>query len=124
MAKPTVYISGPISNGDKADQATRETNIATAIRAAEDLESRGFPVYCPHRELREKAKTMGYRPLMQECLRVLRDRTDAIVFLPGWRKSEGAREEDWYVNLLNASRKGRKVIRRYYAVEDLIASFP
>ena len=107
----TVYVSGPISNPDPAIQ---ERNVEIGIGYADLLERAGFKVYCPHRELRPLAEAgTPYRDLMKACLRALKD-CDVAVFLEGWEDSKGAREEHWYVGLLNATRS--KQIER---VEDI-----
>jgi len=123
LRRAWVFLSGPISNGETVTGRAREENIERATLIAESLEEIGFRVYCPHRELRPFAQAgKPYRWLMKECLRAL-TKVEAICMLPGWKESAGAREEHWFVELLNRSRRGVNTVRKYYSVEDLVRSY-
>lgn len=110
-----LYVSGPISNPDPAIQ---ERNVELGIGYADLLERAGYEVYCPHRELRSRAQAGApYRELMKECLKALKD-CDVAVFLEGWEDSKGAKEEHWYVDLLNRTRT--RQIERIYDITTFL----
>lgn len=47
MVRKRIYISGPISNGGKANADERLSNVADAARVAAELIGHGFAVFCP-----------------------------------------------------------------------------
>lgn len=95
----TVYVAGPMSGIDAY-------NVPAFIGAADSLRSRGYRVILPadlnntkHR--RELLRSDGKKPATGETwghwlgmdVRLVADDADAVVVLPGWRKSRGARLE-------------------------------
>ena len=86
-----VYLAGPYSGKDFNEV---EKNIRVAEEAAIKLWDLGYGVFCPHLntahfELKSAASQEAYQTfglgIMGAC--------DAVVMLPGWWYSPGAREE-------------------------------
>ena len=78
-----IYISGPITGVERYWEA---------FEAAEDeLTAQGFIPLSPSR----LPKGMGNGQYMRICLAMI-DSADAVLFLPGWVRSEGARLEKDY----------------------------
>ena len=83
-----VYLAGPYS-GDV------EANIEAARQVAVELWDKGYYVLCPHmnsaffdrycKKATWDAFMLGYLTMLHRC--------DAVVMLPGWRGSRGARIE-------------------------------
>lgn len=86
MAK-TIYIAGPI---------TGVKNYWEAFEKAEDeLSHEGFVPLLPSR----LPKGMTDAQAMRICFAMI-DAADAVLFLPGWEKSKGARLERVYCNYI------------------------
>lgn len=89
-----VYLSGKYS-GDV------ERNIAVARGVAIELWEKHFAVFCPHLNTAnmEIDCRADYQDYIDGDLEIL-SRFDAIIMLPGWRESKGARIEKEYAQRL------------------------
>lgn len=89
-----VYLVGAITNGGLATPQEIEAHIAFAGEVSKALWQRGFGVICPHWNTAWHHQIGGvdHDAYMVGGLEMLR-RCDAVVFLPNWVDSEGAREE-------------------------------
>ena len=96
-----VYIAGPYRG--RTEWEVKE-NILRAEKVAAEFWRRGYAVICPHKN----SSWMG--GLIEDSQwiaagRELVKRSDIIVLLPGWKSSEGAREE-----LREARLQGKEII--------------
>ncbi len=84
------------------------------IRAAEDVAARvwamGMVALCPHANSRHMDGVASDEVFLAGTLELMR-RCDAVVLVPNWRDSEGARAE-----VAEADRLGIEVIGRSYSV--------
>ena len=103
MTRPILYISGPYSAGHGR---TVEDNIAVARRYAVAAANAGWMPFTPH------LNTAGFEIDCPEIshqewldgdlaiLRALSQAGVAVLLLPGWEQSKGARlERDWAIHL-------------------------
>lgn len=84
-----VYTAGPFSGENK------EQNIETARKVAAELWDLGHAVICPHANtahLEQFTRNTEYEDFLRGDLEMI-SVCDALVMLPGWRKSAGASEE-------------------------------
>lgn len=83
-----IYTAGLYSKGNIDD------NIEVARKCAIDLWERGFTVICPHLNTAhfEVDCKVGYEDYMRGDLEIIA-RCDAVVMLPNWELSEGAKQE-------------------------------
>ena len=101
--RPILYLSGPYSAGNGRTVAD---NIAVARRYAVAAARKGWAAFCPH------LNTSGFEVTCPEIphsawlagdlaiLDRLDPATDAMLLLPGWEQSKGARlERDWAIHL-------------------------
>lgn len=86
-----IYIAGPYTVGDTA------RNIKFAAEIAMECWMKGYAVICPHTNTAnfEKMSLLDYDTVMRGCLRMI-DGVDAVVLIPGWTKSRGAKVEKKY----------------------------
>lgn len=82
--KKVVYIAGPITGVDRYWEAFE--------KAESELEAEGFIALTPTR----LPKGLIHAQYMH-IDKAMIDTADAVLFLPGWSKSLGAREEFFYV---------------------------
>lgn len=107
MSKPLVYVSGPLTQGDRA------SNINRAEAATFALIRAGFSVICPHSSARNaEAWTIPHDAWIEQDKPIIR-RCDALYRLEGL--SPGS-DEEWAFASLNG-------IPAYheYELADLIA---
>ena len=103
MTRPILYISGPYSAGNGRTVAD---NIAVARRYAVAAANAGWMPFTPH------LNTAGFEIDCPEIshqewldgdlaiLRALSQAGVAVLLLPGWEQSKGARlERDWAIHL-------------------------
>ena len=88
-----VFIAGPYF-GD-GDYKKIEENIRNAEKYQIQLANRGIGFFCPHNhtehfEKKAKAEEKFYREL---DMLILSKVADAVLAIPGWEKSNGARAE-------------------------------
>lgn len=103
MTRPILYISGPYSPGyGRSTEDNIETARAYAVRAWE----MGWAAFTPH------LNTAGFEHLCTgvehddwldgdlAILSLLKPARAAVLLLPGWEQSKGARlERDWAIHL-------------------------
>lgn len=87
-------------------------NIRLAERYAIEVWNLGYGAFCPHLntahfEVKAKAREDAYRQFDKKMLRAC----DAVLALPGWDESQGAKEE-----ITEAKRLG---LRIYHSLDDL-----
>ena len=101
-----VYISGAYSNGD------REENVARARRVAIELLKRGLTPLCPHTHYHNfDHEGVDYDAIIRADVELLL-RCDAVLMLPGWQTSNGAKIEH--------KRAIEEGIPVFYGVEEIL----
>lgn len=93
-----VYISGPVvGNATSSNiKATIEKNINEAKKYAETLANKGIGFCCPHIhnvELHNKSVTESQRYYYDLDSEFLIRTADALIAIPGWETSNGAKYE-------------------------------
>ncbi len=89
-----------------------ETNIRLAESYSIELWNRGYKVFCPHLntrhfEVKAKAQEQAYKKFDMMMLRTC----DAVLALPNWKTSVGAKEE-----INEANKLGKPV---FYSMDEL-----
>ena len=94
---PIVYIAGPYRASSRWDE---EQNVCRAEVTAHDVALAGAMPVCPHANTRPYfSDAQPARFWLEGTLEILR-RCDAVVMLPTWEQSEGARAERMEAALL------------------------
>lgn len=105
MTRPILYLSGPYT---PANGRTTEQHIAVARTHAEAAWRQGWAAFCPHLNCAGFEVTcpgVSHEEWLAGDLAILSlldPARDAVLMLPGWEGSRGARlERDWaiYLNL-------------------------
>ena len=86
-----VYIAGPYTPADGKEE-TRFENIRLASETGKLLLRLGHTPFCPHTMTAGWEDQCAYDDFLRMDLEWLRA-CDAIVMLPGWQSSRGARRE-------------------------------
>ena len=86
-----VYVAGPYTPNDGREE-TRLDNIRRASEVAQRLLRAGHTPFCPHTMTAGWEETCGYDDFLRLGLEWLAT-CDAILLLPGWESSQGARME-------------------------------
>lgn len=86
---PVIYIAGAYTADDPWNV---EQNVRRAEEACYELEALGASVVCPHTNTRWQDRRTPYEQKLRTTLAALR-RCDAVLFLPAWAMSKGARGE-------------------------------
>lgn len=84
----TIYLSGPISLGDRASEDERNRNARRFKREAKRLRESGYKVIDPT----EVPEQPSWEDYMRFGMRAVAD-ADTIAVLPGWWRSRGSRLE-------------------------------
>jgi nucleoside 2-deoxyribosyltransferase len=79
------YLAGPM-------RGLPDSNYGAFAEARERLRRSGYDVHCPAEGATEPATDDSYAPQMAGCLDAVL-KSDALIVLPGWGKSEGAKVE-------------------------------
>jgi hypothetical protein len=106
-----VYIAGKISD---TTPKRRERNVEIACEVAERLASYAVPFFCPHSHTSRFGHRQPRKFWYELDLEVLRGCCSAILMLPNWKESEGAKAE-----LAEAERLGLKV---FWSVDEVLRS--
>lgn len=85
-----VYVSGPYSD-DRGLWFVNQ-NIRAAESVAIELWKMGFSVICPHKNTEHLDGQLTWEEFIQGDYRQI-EACDAVVMLPEWRRSKGARAE-------------------------------
>jgi len=86
-----VYVAGAYTPKDGREE-TRLENIRRASEAAQQLLKAGHTPFCPHTMTAGWEATCGYDDFLRLGVEWLAA-CDAILLLPGWEQSKGARQE-------------------------------
>lgn len=90
-----VYVAGPYSGKTKEDV---QFHIDQATDVAGELWKKGYAVICPHANtahFEDKFPTISYDQYLKGDFEIIA-RCDALLLLPNWQDSKGAREEECY----------------------------
>ncbi|MDD5048077.1 MAG: DUF4406 domain-containing protein [Methanoregulaceae archaeon] len=92
MRRPVLYLSGPLSHPDPHHGI--ELNILRASEIALKCWDRGWAVICPHKNCAgfQHYDHIPWRAWIEGDIEIML-RCDAVLMLPGWQDSDGAREE-------------------------------
>ena len=86
-----VYLAGPYTGKDYNEV---EENIRVAEKAAIKWWDLGYGVFCPHLNTSHfELKSVAAKEAYLECGLRIMESCDAVVMLPGWWDSPGARKE-------------------------------
>lgn len=92
MRKKVIYIAGPFR---AANQWEQEQNIRRAEELALEVWRFGAVALCPHLNTRYFSGALSDEVWLAGDLELLR-RCDAVMLVPGWTGSAGARHEVWF----------------------------
>lgn len=85
-----IYVSGPITHPDIWG---RKKNIDYAMDVAREYWKQGYAVICPHSNTYlMDGHDVSWETFLAGDFELIR-RSDAVVMLPGWEDSKGARAE-------------------------------
>lgn len=91
-----VYVAGPYTAVESGEELlTVDYNIEAARKVAAALWDDGHFVICPHANtahFEDIATKTSYDDFLEGCYRMIR-KCDAVVLLPNWKLSGGARKE-------------------------------
>lgn len=82
----TYYLSGPMSG-------IPDYNFPAFTEACRRLRGRGLTIISPHEQAGEGDPTKPYEQYLREDVRLMAEHCDALILLPGWPSSTGARME-------------------------------
>jgi len=108
-----VYIAGPFRSSNSWQQ---EQNIRAAEAVALEVWRRGMVALCPHLNTRnfqgaapDEVWLHGHLELLSRC--------DAVLLVPGWESSEGAKREIEF-----AAKRGIPVFRSLESLQNWAAT--
>ncbi len=94
-----VFISGPLTTGGDGSRKYKANNIQVAEKYSVVLANAGIGFFCAHSHTsfhHEKGSTVPEKFYYDLDFKFLKEMSDAIIAIPGWEKSYGAKKEvEW-----------------------------
>ena len=117
----SVYIAGPYT--DPRGEWYVQQNIQDAAELAANLWTMGLAPLCPHLNTAHFGGVVSYDTFLKGDFALIRG-LDAVVMMPTWKRSNGARQEHEYARGLGKPifywPKDADALRQY-AARDLLA---
>jgi len=94
-----IFISGPLTTGGDGSREYKANNIQTAEKYSAVLVNTGIGFFCAHSHTsfhHEKGSTAPEKFYYDLDVKFLKEMADAVLAIPVWEKSYGAKKEvEW-----------------------------